>query len=384
MAAGNAAGRSAFGQSGHRGRHRPRAEFDPNRKESSQFCCDAQLSRHVVGCGRQPEGDPMRRREFITLFGGAVGWPVGVMAQQSRMPVIGLLSGSSPGAIPHLMTAFRRGVADAAFIEGQNVEIDSRWADGRVDRLPEMAVELVRRQVALIAALGPSASLATKAVTNTIPIVFLSGGDVVKSGLVVSLNRPGGNATGVNLFTQAVESKKLDLLSKLLPARATLAFLLNPKSPAAEEKAKEMQDAARGRSQELRILGASTSDEIDAVFVRLVQERVAALVIMADPYFDDSMRAKFIALAARNAIPAIYGQREYAVEGGLISYGTNLAEAYRLTGNYAGRILGGAKPDDLPVLRPTKFEMVINLKTAKALGLDIPPGVLAIADEVIE
>jgi len=334
--------------------------------------------------GQPMQFDQLKRREFITLFGGAVGWPVGVMAQQSRMPVIGLLSGSSPGAIPHLMTAFRRGVADAAFIEGQNVEIDSRWADGRVDRLPEMAVELVRRQVALIAALGPSASLATKAVTNTIPIVFLSGGDVVKSGLVVSLNRPGGNATGVNLFTQAVENKKLDLLSKLLPARATLAFLLNPKNPAAEEKAKEMQDAARGRSQELRILGASTSDEIDAVFVRLVQERVAALVIMADQYFDDSMRAKFIALAARNAIPAIYGQREYAVEGGLISYGTNLAEAYRLTGNYAGRILGGAKPDDLPVLRPTKFEMVINLKTAKALGLEIPPGVLAIADEAIE
>jgi putative tryptophan/tyrosine transport system substrate-binding protein len=326
----------------------------------------------------------VQRREFITLLGGAVGWPVGVRAQQSRMPVIGLLSGSSPGGIPHLMTAFRRGLADAGFIEGQNVEIDSRWADGRFDRLPEMAVELVRRQVALIAALGPSAPLAAKAATNTIPIVFHSGGDVVKSGLVVSLNRPGGNATGVNLFTQAVESKKLDLLSKLLPAPATLAFLLNPKNPAAEEKEKEMQDAARGLGRELRVVSASTSDEIDAAFVRLVQERVAALVIMADQYFDDSMRAKFIALAARNAIPAIYGQREYAVEGGLISYGTNLAETHRQAGNYAGRILGGAKPDDLPVLRPTKFEMVINLKTARTLSLDIPAGVLAIADEVVE
>jgi putative ABC transport system substrate-binding protein len=329
--------------------------------------------------------DRLKRREFITLLGGAaMAWPVEVRAQQSRMPLIGLLSGSSPGAIPHLIMAFHRGLADAGFVEGQNVEIDSRWADGRFDRLPEMAVELVRRRVALIAALGPSAPLAAKAATNTIPIVFHSGGDVVKSGLVVSLNRPGGNATGVNLFTQAVESKKLDLLSKLLPASATFAFLLNPKNPAAEEKAKEMQDAARGLGQKLHVLGASTSDEIDEAFVRLVQERVAALVIMADQYFDDSMRAKFVVLAARNAIPAIYGQREYAAEGGLISYGTNLAETHRQAGNYAGRILRGAKPDDLPVLRPTKFEMVINLKTAKALSLDIPPGVLAIADEVIE
>ena len=326
----------------------------------------------------------MNRREFITLLGSAAAWPLASRAQQPTMPTIGLLSGSSPGAIPHLVAALQRGLAESGFVDGQNVAIHYRWADGRFEQLPTMAAELVRDRVAIIVALAPPAALAAKAATTTIPIVFHTGGDVVKFGLVAGLNRPGGNATGVNLFTQAVEAKKLDLLNKLVPTAGTFAFLLNPNNPSAEEKANEMRDAARVLGRQLDVFGGGTADEIDTAFATLARQRVAAVTIMADQFFDDSRRAQFVALAARNAIPAIYGQREYTVEGGLISYGTNLAETHRQVGNYAGRILKGAKPDDLPVLQPTKFELVINLKTAKTLGLTIPPGVLAIADEVIE
>jgi putative ABC transport system substrate-binding protein len=325
----------------------------------------------------------MRRREFITLISGAAVWPLAARAQPP-MAVIGLLSGSSPGAIPHLVAALHRGLGDSGFVDGQNLAIDYRWADGRFDRLPTMAAELVRRQVALIVALAPPSTLAAKAATATIPIVFHSGGDVVKMGIVASLNRPGGNATGVNLFTQAVEPKKLDVLSKLVPSAETFGYLLNPNNPGAEERANEVRDAARSLGRSLHVVGASTPAEIDAAFTTLVDRRVGALVVMADQYFDDTRRAQLVALAAGNAIPAIYGQREYALEGGLISYGTNLAETHRHAGNYAGRILKGEKPSDLPVLRPTKFELLINLKTAKTLGLSISDNLLTLADEVVE
>jgi putative tryptophan/tyrosine transport system substrate-binding protein len=300
------------------------------------------------------------------------------------MPVIGLLSGSAPGAIPHLVAAFRRGLGDAGFVDGQNVAIDYYWADGRFDRLPVMAAEFVRRQVALIVALGPPSALAAKAATSAIPIVFHSGGDVVKMGLVASLNRPAGNATGVNLFTQAVEAKKLDLLGKLVPTAATVGYLLNPNNPGAEDKANEIRGAALVLGRGLDVLSAGTAVEIDAAFASLADHRIGALVVTADQFFDDTRRAQLVALAARHSIPTIYGQREYALEGGLISYGTNLAETHRQVGNYAGRILKGAKLGELPVLRPTKFELVMNLKTAKTLGLKISDDFLTLADEVIE
>ena len=327
----------------------------------------------------------MRRRDFIYLLSSAmVAAPLAARAQHPATPVIGFLSNSSPEADPHLTAALNRGLGDNGFVDGQNLTIDRRWADGRVDRLPTMAAELVRRQVALIVALSPPSALAAKAATATIPIVFHCGGDVVKMGLVASLSRPGGNATGVNLFTLVLESKKLDLLNRLVPSTGTFAYLTNPNNPAAEERANEMRDTARSLGRSLLVVGASTPTEIDAAFATLVDQRVVALVVMADQYFDGARRAQLVALAARNAIPALYGQREYALEGGLISYGTNLVETLRQTGNYAGRILKGERASDLPVVRPTKFELVINLKTARALGLDVPAVLLAIADEVIE
>ena len=327
----------------------------------------------------------MRRREVILLLAGTILARSTILrAQPPAMPVIGLLSGSSPGAIPHLLAALNRGLEENGFVDGQNLTIDYRWAEGRIDRLPTMAAELVRRQVALIVAISPQSALAAKAATAAIPIVFHCGGDVVKMGLVASLNRPGGNTTGVNLFTLALESKKLDLLNKLVSSAATIAYLINPNNPAAEERANEILDTARLLGRSLHVVGASTPAEIDAAFATLVDQRIAVLVVMADQYFDDTRRAQLVALAALNSIPAMYGQREYAHDGGLISYGTSLKETYRQAGNYAGRILKGEKPSDLPVLRPTKFELVINLKTAKALNLDIPTSLLASADEVIE
>jgi putative tryptophan/tyrosine transport system substrate-binding protein len=327
----------------------------------------------------------MRRRDFIYLLSSAmVAAPLAARAQHPATPVIGFLSNSSPEADPHLTAALNRGLEDNGFVDGQNLTIDRRWADGRVDRLPTMAAELVRRQVALIVAISPPSALAAKAATATIPIVFHCGGDVVKMGLVTSLSRPGGNATGVNLFTLALESKKLDLLNRLVPSTGTFAYLTNPNNPAAEERANEMRDTARSLGRSLLVVGASTPTEIDGTFATLVDQRVAALVVMADQYFDGARRAQLVALAARNAIPALYGQREYALEGGLISYGTNLVETVRQTGSYAGRILKGERASDLPVVRPTKFELVINLKTARALGLDVPAVLLATADEVIE
>jgi putative tryptophan/tyrosine transport system substrate-binding protein len=282
------------------------------------------------------------------------------------------------------LPAFRQGVRETGYVEGQNIVIEYRWAQDQHDRLPDLAADLVRSQVAVIAAHDLSSAIVAKAATTTIPIVFVSGGDPVKLGLVASLNRPSGNATGVNLFTQAVEAKKLDLLSKLVPTAATFAYLMNPNNPRADATTKEISEAARQLGRPLDILGAGTAGEIDAAFARLAERRTSALIVMADQYFDEPRRAQLVALAARYAIPTIYGQRDYAVDGGLISYGTDLKETHRQAGSYAGRILKGAKPEELPVLRPTKFELLINLKTAKALGLNISDNLLTLADEVIE
>src|SRR6516165_4619578 len=312
----------------------------------------------------------MLRRDFIAgIAGSAAGWSLAARAQQPAMPVVGFLHAGAPEHMPHLAAALRQGLGESGYVEGQNVAIDTRASDGQYDRLPMLAADLVSRKVAVIAAVGPAAALAAKTVASTTPIVFVSGGDVVRSGLVASLNRPGGNATGVNLFTQDVESKKLEVLGKLLPTAASVGFLFNSNNPAAAGKAKEMEEAARALSRGLHILNARTQSEIQTAFGAFAQVQVGGLVIGSDPFFDDTQRNQLVSLAARLALPAIYGQREYVVEGGLISYGTSLAGAYRQAGIYAGRILKGDKPADLPVVQPTRFELVINLRTAKALGL---------------
>ena len=329
----------------------------------------------------------IERRKFLATLGGAAAvWPLSAHAQQATMPTIGYLSSVSPEPISHQLDAFRQGLKEAGYIEGQNVAIEYRWARGQYDRLSALAADLVRRPVAVIVTHGglPPA-LAAKAATSTIPIVFGSGGDVVKSGLIASLNRPGGNATGVNLFTKEVEARKLELLSKLMPADATIAFLVNPNNPSnTEGKTKEMQEAARALGRQLQVLNASKAADFDTAFASLVQQRVGSLVISADPFFDETGRDQLVALAARHAVPAIYSFREATAAGGLMSYGTNLADVERQKGVYTGRILKGEKPADLPVMQPTKFEFAINLKTAKTLGVEIPPTLLALADEVIE
>ena len=325
------------------------------------------------------------RREFITLLGGAAaGWPLAARGQQPAMPVIGYLSARSLDDTAHLVVAFRKGLIEGGFVEGQNVTIEYRWALGQYDRLPALASELVRQRVAvLVSTGGEPAALAAKAATSTIPIVFVIGGDPVKIGLAASYNRPGGNATGINILTTTLESKRLGLLRELVPQAATIGVLLNPNFPSAESQLRDMQEAARASGLQIHVFRANADHEIEAAFETIAQQRIGALAITADPFFD-TRRDKLVALAARHAVPTIYHFREFAAAGGLMSYGTNVADIFRQTGINTGRILNGEKPADLPVMQPTKFDLVINLKTAKALGLDVPDKVLALADEVIE
>ena len=324
----------------------------------------------------------MRRRNFITVLGGAVAWSLAARAQQPT-PVVGFL-GDSPREWGSYVAAFVRGLKEIGYVDGGNVRIEYRWAEGRYPQLPELVAELVSQQVGVIfASAGTPAALAAKAATSTTPIIFMVGRDPVELGLVGSFNRPGGNITGVFLFAQAVEAKKLELLGNVVPTNATIAYLINPNNPALEGKSKEMQEAARALGRQLHVLNASTESEINAAFVTLVQARVGGLVVTADPFFD-THRNKLVALAARYAVPAIYQWREFATEGGLMSYGNSLSEAYRQVGIYAGRVLRGEKPADLPVVQATKIEFVLNLKTAKALALEVPPTLLVGADEVIE
>jgi putative tryptophan/tyrosine transport system substrate-binding protein len=325
------------------------------------------------------------RRAFITLLGGAAAlWPVIARAQQPTMPLVGFLSGAASDPFKHLVAAFRQGMRENGFVEGQNATVEYRWAEGQYERLPLLAADLAARQVAVIAATGGTqAALAAKAATSTIPIVFSSGIDPITAGLVPSLNRPGGNVTGVYLLISELDPKKLGLLRELVPAASVIAVLLNPRSADIQARSALVQEAARTIGRQIQPLHASTERELETAFASLAQLRAGALVVSSDPFFN-SRRDQLVALAARYAIPAIYEGREYALAGGLISYGTSLIEGYRQVGLYVGRILKGEKPADLPVVQPTKFEFVINLKTAKVLGLTVPTSMQLLADEVIE
>jgi putative ABC transport system substrate-binding protein len=325
----------------------------------------------------------MRRREFITLLGGAAAWPLAARAQQTGKPVIGFLNGGSSTGWAHLVAAYRRGLNEAGYAENQNVAIEYRWAEGHYDRLPALAAELVVRQVTVIVAGGgePSA-LAAKAATSTIPIVFTVDGDPVKTGLVTSLSRPGGNITGQVSFAGALGAKRLGLVLDLVRT-SLIAVLVNPNFPAGLNELADLEAASEVRGQQLLVLRATNESEIEAAFANIVERRPGAVIVCADVFFV-ARREMIVSLAARYAMPAIYVQREYPLAGGLISYGISFADQYRQLGGYTARILKGTKPADLPVLQPTKFELVINAQTARLLGLTIPPGLLAIADEVIE
>jgi putative ABC transport system substrate-binding protein len=326
----------------------------------------------------------MKRREFITLLGSAAAWPLVARAQQPAMPVIGFLSGRSSGESTSAVAAFRKGLGDTGYTQGQNLTIEFRWAEGQYERLPALAADLVRRQVSVIAATGgPASGQAAKAATATIPIVFISGTDPVQEGLVASLNRPGGNATGVNPLLPAMEAKRLGLLREIVPNAGLIGVLLNPTLPNFNGQMNDVQEAARRVGQQVHVLRASSDEDIEATFATMAQLRAGALLVGADPFML-SRRERLVALAARYAIPAIYEVREYAIAGGLMSYGISLSDVYRMAGLYTGRILKGERPAELPVLQPTKFELVINIKTAKALGVKISDDLLSLADEVIE
>ena len=326
----------------------------------------------------------MQRRGFITLLGGAAAtWPLAARAQQKAMPVIGYLNTGSPDTNPPLLAAFRQGLSETGYVEGQNLAIEYRWAEGHYDRLPALAADLVGRKVDLIMASSPPSALAAKSATSTIPIVFRGGADPVGDGLVASLARPRGNLTGVGFGGADLTAKRLELLSELVPQAGVIALLVNPNVSNAEGVIRDLQEAARTKGLQLHVLKASSESEIDTAFASLVQLHAGALVVGADPFLS-SRREQLVALASRRAVPSIYAWREFAASGGLISYGPSLTSAFRLVGHYAGKILKGAKPGDLPIEQPTKFELVINLKTAKALGLTIPPSLLQRADQVIE
>ena len=326
----------------------------------------------------------MRRREFFIFLGGAAAWSRTARAQQSAMPVIGFLNAQSAGSRPNQVDAFRKGLAEAGYVENKNVAIEYRWAEIQYDRLPELAADLVRRQVAVIAATGgaPSA-LAAKAATSTIPIVFTAGSDPVRAGLVPSLNRPGGNVTGVSFLTYALAAKRLGLLREIMRGPGTIAVLINPQGPDAAGQLKDIQSASQATGQGINIIMASTQAEIDAAFANIAQSQAKASIVGADPFFNDR-RQQIVALAARYSLPAIYEVRDFVLSGGLMSYGASITDSYRQAGIYTGRILKGEKPAELPVMQAVKFEFLINLKTAKALRLELNPQLLATADEVIE
>ena len=326
----------------------------------------------------------MKRRTFITLLGGAAtAWPLAVRAQQSAMPVIGVLDGRSADESTPLVAALRRGLNETGFVEGRNVAIEHHWAHGQYDRLPALAADLVRRQVTVISTSGNASALAAKTATATIPIVFLTGADPVQAGLVASLSRPGGNLTGVTSLGVELGPKRLELLHELVPAATTIAILVNPANRSAEIQVRDMQAAARTLGLELHILQASTEREIDAAFAALTRLRAGALVISPEAFFN-SRSEQLAALTVRHAVPAIYTYREFAAAGGLMSYGGSITDSYRQAGIYVGRILKGEKPADLPVQQSAKVELIINMKTAKALGLTVPFALLGRADEVFE
>ncbi len=328
----------------------------------------------------------MKRREFITLLGGtALAWPFSARAQQPGLPVVGFISGASPDAFAREGTAFRKGLNEAGAIEGQNMTVEYHWLEGQYDRLPVLVADLVRRKVAVIASLGNvSATLAAKAATSTIPIVFSVPADPVRLGLVTSLARPGGNATGVNFFFTEVLAKRLRLLHDLVPKAVRITVLVNPSNPTSTDSTlREVQDAAPSMGLQIQVLNATTRGEIDAAFATLEREHPDALFVAPDAFFT-SRSVQFSTLTAVNKIPATYSNRDFVAAGGLMSYGTDIADAFRQVGVYTGKILKGAKVADLPVLQLTKFEFVINLQTARALGIEVPPNLLSIADEVIE
>jgi putative tryptophan/tyrosine transport system substrate-binding protein len=326
----------------------------------------------------------MKRREFITLIGSAAAaWPLAVRAQQPAMPAIGFLSPTTPETLGDRLRAFRQGLKETGFVEGENVVVVYRWAENQMDRLPELAAELVRRQVNVIAASTAASALAVKGVTTTIPSVFLVPEDPVRFGLVASLARPGGNLTGVNLFTGELSAKRLELLREMVAGITRVAALVNPTSPSAETTVRDVKAAARAMGLQIQVLNASTSREIDAAFASFGRERPDAVFVMLDVFLN-SRRAQLVNLASRHALPATYTNRDFAEMGGLMSYGADIADAFRQVGVYTGRILKGAKPAELPVLQLNKFELVINHQTARMLGLTVPDKLLVAADEVIE
>src|SRR6516162_7339499 len=326
----------------------------------------------------------MKRREFIALLGGAAAWLLAARAQQSAMPVIGFLSSRSPDEAKQSVAAFRSGLRTNGYVDGQNVIIEYRWAEGDYSRLPQLAADLVQRGVALLAATGGETSaLAAKAATSTIPIVFTIGGDPVKVGLVGSLNRPGGNDTGVSLLTSLAEAKRLGLLNEVIPDAGVFGILINPNYQQAEAQSREVQEAARAIGRPIQIVNVGNNQELEVAFATFAQRNTAALLVTADPFFTTN-RNRIVALAAQLGLPAIYEFREYVDIGGLMSYGISLKEGYYQAGVYTGRILKGANPADLPVEQSTKFEFVINLRTAKTLGLRFSDNVLSLADDVIE